>query len=213
MDIRDANQLSLDLGLPPLAVRRPPPVGDRVFFAATPPPKIADDLASVARRIGAGRGLAAAWRPARVLHVSLAGVGMWEALPRESVRQALTAGAALEAQAFPVRFVQALVFGTAHRKPFVLCCDEAGIVPLAGLARALSLGLAGAARPSVRERFVPHLTVGYTRGIIEPIAIDVPGWTVRDVVLVRSLHGETRHEELGRWPLADPGTGQHKGGG
>jgi 2'-5' RNA ligase len=219
MAVPDAGQLSLDLGLPALAVRpvRPArPSGDTVFFAATPPPEVAEVLTSVARQLGAEQRLRADWRPARVLHVSLAGVGLWDHLPQAGLRHAREVGAALDAEAFRLRFATALVFGKARRRPFVLCCDEASIVRLAGLARSLRVGLAGAGRPAGRRSFVPHLTLGYTQGFIEPAAVDLPGWTVRDVVLVRSRHGAARHEVLGRWPLRDPlaaaAAGQQKEG-
>ena len=48
----------------------------------------------------------------------------------------------------------------------------------------------------------PHVTLGYgdrrDRGVR---AIDGISWLVDELVLVRSWHGRTLHEELGRWTL------------
>jgi len=48
----------------------------------------------------------------------------------------------------------------------------------------------------------PHVTLGYGhregRGV-QPI--DGISWLVDELVLVRSWHGRTWHEELGRWRL------------
>lgn len=56
------------------------------------------------------------------------------------------------------------------------------------------------ARPG--RRFSPHITVAY-----RPTArfdVELPEaiiWPVRDFVLIDSFVGETRHVEVGRWPL------------
>ena len=49
---------------------------------------------------------------------------------------------------------------------------------------------------------VPHVTLGYGHrdsGGVQPI--DGISWLVDELVLVRSWHGRTWHEELGRWTL------------
>lgn len=49
---------------------------------------------------------------------------------------------------------------------------------------------------------VPHVTLGYghrEEGGVQPI--DGISWLVDELVLVRSWHGRTWHEELGRWKL------------
>ncbi|WP_213981612.1 2'-5' RNA ligase family protein [Sphingomonas sp. dw_22] len=49
--------------------------------------------------------------------------------------------------------------------------------------------------------FNPHVTLGYRAGLsfLEPVTPLV--WDVREIVLIHSLVGATRHVELGRWPL------------
>jgi 2'-5' RNA ligase len=45
------------------------------------------------------------------------------------------------------------------------------------------------------------MTLLYGRGATVHQAIEPVAWTVRELVLVHSFLGETRHEVLGRWPL------------
>jgi 2'-5' RNA ligase len=200
MALADTRQLSLDLGLPPQASR------DTVFFTALPPPEVAEAIAARARLLLSQQRFRIDWRPARVLHVSLAGVGLWDGLPPDALHLARRVGAEMDAAAIPVRFAQALSFGKARRRALVLVGDQTCTPPLATLARTLRQRLAAAGlRPAARGSFTPHVTVGYVDGGLDPVPIEhVPGWVVRDVVLVRSRHGEARHEELGRWALADP---------
>ncbi len=54
----------------------------------------------------------------------------------------------------------------------------------------------------------PHVTLGYghrdgTRGSGGVRAIDGISWLVDELVLVRSWHGRSWHEELGRWRLPE----------
>ncbi len=60
---------------------------------------------------------------------------------------------------------------------------------------------------SLRKRALggskPHLTMAYSCPSFEPVRLTTPlVWDVAEVRLVHSLHGETRHEELGRWSLS-----------
>ncbi len=66
---------------------------------------------------------------------------------------------------------------------------------------AIRAGLGRNGLPLLDYHFAPHITLAYRpdgRGheFIEPIR-----WTVEEFLLVESVYGETRHIELGRWPL------------
>lgn len=51
-----------------------------------------------------------------------------------------------------------------------------------------------------RKSFKPHVTIIYGCGQIEPLAVGKPyAWTATEFQLVYSHHGESRHEEFGRW--------------
>jgi len=56
--------------------------------------------------------------------------------------------------------------------------------------------------PGSRAAPVPHVTLGYgARDARGARPIDGISWLVDELVLVRSWHGRTWHEELGRWHL------------
>jgi 2'-5' RNA ligase len=51
---------------------------------------------------------------------------------------------------------------------------------------------------------VPHITLGYGHGEMRGVRpIDGISWLVDELVLVRSWHGRSWHEELGRWRLPE----------
>ncbi|RYE41204.1 MAG: hypothetical protein EOP21_08990 [Hyphomicrobiales bacterium] len=50
--------------------------------------------------------------------------------------------------------------------------------------------------------FRPHVTLLYDNQLVAGREIAPVQWTVRDVVLVRSVVGQGRHVIEGRWPLA-----------
>jgi 2'-5' RNA ligase len=53
----------------------------------------------------------------------------------------------------------------------------------------------------MKRDFNPHLTFLYGDQAIPEIAIAPVSWIVRELVLVRSLHGQSRHLVPGRFPL------------
>jgi 2'-5' RNA ligase len=53
----------------------------------------------------------------------------------------------------------------------------------------------------MKRDFNPHLTFLYGDQAIPEITIAPVSWIVRELVLVRSLHGQGRHLVLGRFPL------------
>jgi 2'-5' RNA ligase len=55
--------------------------------------------------------------------------------------------------------------------------------------------------PRTRPSLTPHLTFLYGDHRVPDLDIDLISWTVREFVLGRSVHGQSRHMQLGRWPL------------
>jgi RNA 2',3'-cyclic 3'-phosphodiesterase len=47
----------------------------------------------------------------------------------------------------------------------------------------------------------PHVTLLYDKRVIDEQPIEPISWTVREFVLVRSLHGQSRHIDVARWQL------------
>jgi 2'-5' RNA ligase len=46
-----------------------------------------------------------------------------------------------------------------------------------------------------------HVTLLYDKRVVDEQPIEPISWTVREFVLVRSLHGQTRHTDVARWQL------------
>lgn len=85
--------------------------------------------------------------------------------------------------------------------PLVLRGDD-GLVGVMLLRRNLGEAMEKVGRgPYVQSRFTPHVTLLYGDRPIAEQRVETIGWKVQEFVLVRSLHGEGKHIELGRWPL------------
>jgi 2'-5' RNA ligase len=50
-------------------------------------------------------------------------------------------------------------------------------------------------------KFNPHVTLFRGAGEIPRQSVEAVTWTVGEIVLIRSIIGEGRHEHLGRWSL------------
>jgi len=58
--------------------------------------------------------------------------------------------------------------------------------------------------PMQGQAFSPHMTLGYRNGLPFGERIAPLEWIAGELVLIHSHLGQTRHEQLGRWPLIDP---------
>lgn len=136
--------------------------------------------------------------------------------PVANDRLHMTMGITDDSDAFPqdaAECMAAIGAGLAG-DPFVLTLDR-----LSGSERAIALRPArrppalSAVQKQIDERmryrslmragwrFNPHVTLGYRAGLSFLTPIVPLLWEVRDVVLIHSLVGATRHITLGRWPL------------
>lgn len=117
---------------------------------------------------------------------------------------------------FPSGLVQPLrrIGETTAAEPFTATFDQLNRSPHSAALRpqhriagfqSLAAALDGPlARLGVRRRdwtCNAHVTLGYGRGVSGSRAIAPVGWNATDFVLIHSVVGETRHIELGRWPL------------
>ena len=56
----------------------------------------------------------------------------------------------------------------------------------------------------MRGSFKPHVTMLYDRQLVPKTKIDRPiCWQVKELVLVLSHQGLTRHDYIARWPLIE----------
>jgi RNA 2',3'-cyclic 3'-phosphodiesterase len=181
----------------------PEPAGrDRLFLAVLP------DEAAIA---GAGA-IAATLRQAASdtlvrpmhRHVTLHHLGDHHGVPAPVVAMASRAAQAAAAEIAPFelcldrleRFDR-----RAGKAPTVLTASGA-----AAAVRALHSRLGAALKAEGlgqwwNTQFTPHMTLLWGRQALAARAVEPVAWWVRELVLVHSTLGETRHETLGRWPL------------
>lgn len=193
-------QLAFDFEPPP---RRPPAKRgtDNLYFAVPPDPEAARRMTDVGARLKDRYDLPGRVHPAHLLHISLAHVGKFTGLPAPIVSAARRAGAAVRMAPFEVSFDRAIGF-SGGQHPLVLRCGR-GDGEFTELRKAIAGAMLRAgfrADPSVG--LTPHVTLVYNGLSVPSTVLDQPiSWTVRELVLVDSLQGRSRHVHLGRWPL------------
>ena len=179
-----------------------PAPADGVFFAAFPELKAATRAAQVARHLRAEHGLTGRSIAAERLHVSLRPVGNYAGLPRGIVAAACEAAAAVTMPVFEVAFDRVVSFsGRPGSQPLVLRGGD-GVAGLMVLHQRLGMALGQVGlRCRVNPQYEPHVTLLYGAPCVVEQAIETVGWTVREFVLMHSLHGQTRYVQLGQWSL------------
>ena len=169
---------------------------DRLFFAVRPDEETAAQIVERAQRWRAAHNLTGKPLEAGHVHVTLCHVGNAAGPPRPELIAALTERAAgVTMPAFRVEFDRVMSF---RNGAFVLCGDDSAI-GLEILQQRLSDVLDASPRPA--RRFVPHVTLLRDGRHVAEQPIERIGWTVREVVLVHSLLGQTIHRHVARVPL------------
>lgn len=131
-------------------------------------------------------------------HISLFSFGTFADIPSDLVSAIGETVAPLAAttEPFPVCFDQAMTFDTRQPKlPFVLRSSKVN-QSLMEFYRKLSPRVQGS-----RRALKPHITLLYDAKNISEHSVHPVGWTVSELVLVRSYVGLGRHKHLARWPL------------
>jgi 2'-5' RNA ligase len=129
------------------------------------------------------------------LHVSLHWVGD-HVTPPAILEAAERAAAAIDMPCFRIAFDRVESFNGRRQIPIVLAGGE----ELIGLVMLREM-LADRLSHRVKRDFNPHLTFLYGDRAVPEIAIAPVSWIVRELVLVRSLHGQAHLLRLGRFPL------------
>lgn len=200
----DPNQLWLNLGDRP---ERPPPTavhGDSVFFAIRPDPETALRAEEFTGGLQRRYGLPGTPRPARVLHMSLIGLGDYQRLSRDVIATARHAASTVRRIPFVVALDRVRNFNRTEGYTIVLDGDD-GVVGFLALYQALGKAMEDVGlKLDRRAEVTPHLTLHYSDRSVPEAVLDEPiAWTVREFVLVRSRYGNTRHDCLDRWPLRE----------
>jgi 2'-5' RNA ligase len=165
----------------------------RLFFATRPPHQTAMRawrLATELQRDHGGQPI-----PPERLHVTLALVSRSADPPDPRViEHAAQAAATLACRPF-VGALNRLQQWT----PIVLVGDE-GVIGFELLHAALARALGREPDPG----FVAHMSLVWNADPIAERTVEPFRWTVGDFLLIHSVRGDSRHEVLGRWPLAIP---------
>ncbi|WP_116091538.1 2'-5' RNA ligase family protein [Sphingomonas crusticola] len=164
-----------------------------LFFAIQPPKDIRLRLAKATALLPVGGKPVGADR----LHISTLNLVHEGALPEGLREEAAEAVTDMEASPFPVMFDRLAGGATS----IVLLPGE----PLDHLRlfrERLGLRLIRAGMDvRLERRFRPHITLLYGNELTFETEIDPIVWTVEDFVLIDSFVGQTKHVEVGRWPL------------
>ncbi|HEV2678671.1 MAG TPA: 2'-5' RNA ligase family protein [Aliidongia sp.] len=200
----DPNQQQLDLGDQylnrPLAAE-----GDNVYFAMLPDPMTAARIGRYLDGLKTERGFVESPRPARVLHISLCPLGLYQNLSLKRLDDAMQAASLVRHHRFDIALDRLISFGSKQNPSLVFAGDD-GTVGVSDLYEALRKALARLRpRLSIPKAIKPHLTGFYRGAIPKEILLESPfKWTAHEFVLVRSCRGQSRLEPLGSWPLIDP---------
>jgi 2'-5' RNA ligase len=176
------------------------PATDGLFFALVPDEAAAVQLARTAQQLCIRHRLAARTFAPDQFHVSMLGLGAYAGLPPPLVGGAFDAAAAIAAAPFEVTFDRAVSF-LGEPRPLVLCSED-DVPELIAFQRGLGDAIQKRGLTRAKPQYTPHVTMLYDEYAIEDHAIEPVRWTVRDFVLVHSLHGQGQHNILGRWSLA-----------
>lgn len=168
---------------------------DRLFLAVLPDPDTAARIAQLARHLRIGHDLTGKPLEAAHFHVTLCHIGDGIGLPREVVTAVTERTRDVAMPPFKVMFDRVKSF---RNGALVLCGDDS-VVGLEVLQQRLSDALDG--RPGPARPFTPHVTLLRDGQIVAEQPIEPIGWTVREVVLVHSLLGQTTHRHVARLPL------------
>jgi 2'-5' RNA ligase len=207
-----AEQLPLDLGMgigmrpprrPQRSIARREGRGN-VFFAIKPDPATAEQMVSIGDAVRDRYALSGSLRPAKVLHASVVRLGWVLDLPTEATALAVRAGEMIRDAAFSVTFDRASTFGGTIDFPIVLRGRD-GIDAFKRLRRSLDSAMkAVGLNVPMPSAFTPHVTLMYSREPVPDMVLSDPvTWTARELVLVLSRFGETRHDHIDHWPLRE----------
>ncbi|MFD1709152.1 2'-5' RNA ligase family protein [Ottowia flava] len=175
-----------------------------LFFAVQPEQEDAERISAQAEAVRQALNLyGGSVVSAPRLHISLHGLGRYDAAPKELLARALDAAARVRLAPFEVAFDQLMSFGRPDAKTdaYPLVLTESVPDPgLLALHQRLGMALADAGIP-VELPFHPHMTLS-RHGKHVPSQPQAPmRWTARRFVLIWSHLGKTRYERAGDWLL------------
>lgn len=130
------------------------------------------------------------------LHITTLSLLLEDLLPEGLALEAAEVAASIRMPSFRVIFDR-LVGG--NRSALLLPSEP--LEALRMFRERLGFALMRAGIPFRQGGFNPHVTLLYGGQPMPEIEIEPISWLVEDFVLIDSIIGETRHVEVGRWPL------------
>jgi len=131
------------------------------------------------------------------LHITTLSLVLNDMLPEGLASEAAEIAASIRMPAFRVIFDR-LVGG--HKSALLLPSEPLEALRMFRERLGLALMRAGIAFEQT-GRFSPHVTLLYGGQPMPEMEIEPISWMVEDFTLIDSVIGETRHIEVGRWPL------------
>ena len=172
----------------------------RYFFALVPPPEEAAAIDALAHELRWLHGLRG-WPigPERY-HVTLCGIERYGGAAREEIATLEKIAASIVARSFTVAFDHVAGHGKPGDRQAIFLETSQTFAILDKLQRNLrrEMRVRGFRTPS---KFGPHVTLLYDECRFSKLMVPPVTFPVREFVLVRSVHGESRHEHIARWPL------------
>jgi len=174
---------------------------ERLFFALLPSDAAAQQARAEAEAIRVDLP-SARLIPRERLHVTLHYLGEYAGVPPSLLGRAQRAAQALRMAPFALAFDRVGSFGGHGReRPGITLGSGAGIAGVVELHRRLGQALAQE-KLAGDVRFTPHMTLLYDAHSLPEQLLATPlAWQVQSLVLLRSVRGEGRYREEGRWPL------------
>ncbi|WP_296600060.1 2'-5' RNA ligase family protein [Phenylobacterium sp.] len=172
-----------------------------VYLALQPTPEAAVEALARLDALPQRRRMSAKPTAPNRVHVSLAGIGDFKRPPTPVFEKVMEAIADVAVAPFVVEFNRIATWGGADPPCVVLWGDE-GVIGVHALFSEIHKALWRADMAPRREpEFTPHMTLIYDRTEVPETPVEPVRWTATEVVLIHSVHGEGRHEVMGRLPL------------
>lgn len=172
-----------------------------VFFALRPDEATAQQIHAMAMRLRDVHGLRGNPLAVDILHVTLCYLGDFYGVPPELMQGADLVGKAQRAMPFEVAFDRVMSFRSNRKQSPVVLCRADDCAPLSALRARLGAALTGIGRRYEPRSFRAHVTLLYDQIELKEQPVERISWTVRELLLIRSLLGQSRHEVLARYPL------------
>jgi 2'-5' RNA ligase len=180
---------------------------ERLFFAIRPDAATAQRIEALTQALRQAHGLGGRSLGTDRFHVTLHLIGDFAgAVPPHVVQGAIDAARPVAAHTalFRIGFDQVASFTRKRRNmPLVLLGGDGvgGVARLQAVLVAALIAAQLAPAQAAQAGYTPHLTLLYDDLPMAPRPIDAIIWKANELLLVRSLLGQSRHEVLARLPL------------